>query len=274
MPSMSERDTRVEADASFSEMGEDESHDQVREPDILLGISKPGWFALIIGFIAALLVSWAPLLKYLFSFFATLVHEMGHAFAGWLFGYPSIPSFDFYYGGGVTLQENRIILLNVLVFLLLAVLGYLFRKDTFLLMVVVFSAAMYALLTFSKWHEPLIIALGHGTELIIAGIFLFRAMSGKAIIQKTERPVYAFTGFFLVMYNVSFTYQLITDSTFRWEYEYSKGEMTMDFSRLAYEYLHTDLATVAKIFLMLALLTPFASLGCNLVYRLRSGPQG
>lgn len=49
-------------------------------------------------FIAALVVSRVPFLKYLFSFFAILVHEMGYAFAGWLFGYPSIPSFDFFYG--------------------------------------------------------------------------------------------------------------------------------------------------------------------------------
>jgi hypothetical protein len=29
------------------------------------------------------------------------------------------------------------------------------------------------------------------------------------------------------MYNVSFTYLLITDTTFRREYEYSKGDMTL-----------------------------------------------
>jgi hypothetical protein len=239
------------------------------EPDVLLGIGRAGWLALAGGFIAALAVSLVPLLTYIFSFFEILVHEMGHALAGWFFGYPSIPSFDFFYGGGVTLQQGRFILLTGVVLLLFVILAYRARRHTLMLLTVAATAVIYALLAFSRWHEMLIIALGHGTELIIAGIFLYRAMSGSSILRRAERPVYAFLGFFVVIYSVEFNYRLITDTSFRFEYEYARDGMEMDFVRLANEYLHTGLVTVAKIFMVLALLTPFVSLGCNMVRRMR-----
>lgn len=174
------------------------------------------------GLVGALAVSLVPFLQYIFSFFVILVHEMGHSMAGWLFGYPSIPSFDFFYGGGVTLHQDRLIFLSGVVFILFAVLGYMFRKSRTKMLMVAAGAAAYALLTLTFWHEVLIIALGHGTELIIAGIFIYRAASGSAILQKAERPVYAFVGFLIVIQNVVFNYRLITNTTFRYEYEYAK----------------------------------------------------
>lgn len=239
------------------------------EPDVLLGISARGWAALGGGFAAALVASLFPFLLYLLSFFSILVHEMGHALSGWLFGYPSIPSFDLYYGGGVTLHQNRFIFLSVVVLLLFAVLGYMVRESNAKLLMVAAGAAAYALLAFTFWHEVLIIALGHGTELIIAGIFIFRAASGRSILQKAERPVYAFIGFLVIIQNLIFNYRLITSTTFRFEYEYAKGGMEMDYSRLAYEYLHISLISVATISLIMTIITPFISLGVNLVLRIR-----
>jgi len=239
------------------------------EPDILFGVSAKGWIALAGGFAAALFVSLITFLQYIFSFFATLVHEMGHALAGWLFGYPSIPSFDFFYGGGVTLHQGRFLFLNGVVFLLFAVLGYMVRKNRVMLALTAAAAGCYAILAFTFWHEVLIIALGHGMELIIAGIFIYRAASGNSIIQSAERPLYAFIGFLVVIQNVVFNYRLITNNSFRFEYEYAKGGMEMDYSRLANEFIHTSVVDIATFFLILALVTPFVSLGVNLVLRSR-----
>ncbi|MDO8736882.1 MAG: hypothetical protein Q7K29_07340 [Thermoleophilia bacterium] len=243
--------------------------DRPSEPDILLGVSAKGWIALAGGFAGALFVSLIPFLQYIFSFFSILVHEMGHALAGWLFGYPSIPSFDFYYGGGVTLHQSRFLFLNGVVFLLFAVLGYMVRRSRVMLALVAAAAGVYAMLAITFWHEVLIIGLGHGTELIIAGIFIYRAASGSSILQSAERPVYAFIGFLVVIQNIVFNYSLVTSNSFRFEYEYAKGGMEMDYSRLAYEYMHTSLANVAALFLILAIATPFVSLGVNLVMRVR-----
>ena len=43
-----------------------------------------------------------PLLGILVGYFVVLAHELGHTLAGWAFGRPSLPAFDFVYGGGVT----------------------------------------------------------------------------------------------------------------------------------------------------------------------------
>lgn len=232
----------------------------------VLGISRFGWISLAGGLAAAIAVSLVGFLTYIVSFFTILVHEMGHALAGWLFGYPSIPSFDFVYGGGVTLHQERMIVLSAAVYAAFTIGAYLFRRHLWALISLAAAAALYSWFAFTGWHEALIIGLGHGTELIIACIFLYRAMSGRSILQAAERPVYAFLGFFIVIYNAVFNYRLITDTTFRFEYEYAKGDaMTMDYSRLATEFLHTDLIAVAKLFLVLSLLVPLAGLAIHLI---------
>jgi hypothetical protein len=243
---------------------------EVEEP-VALGISTFGWLSLAGGLAGAVVASSVRFLTYIFSFFDILVHEMGHALAGWFFGYPSIPSFDFYYGGGVTLSQDRIIAINVVIFALLVLAAIFFRRHSVILIGAAVAAVVYPVLAFTIWSDTLIVALGHGTELIIAAIFLYRAMSGRSIIQPAERPVYAFLGFFIVIYNVAFNYQLITSTTFRFEYEYAKGGMQMDYSVLAGEYFHTGLVTVAKVFLILALATPFISLAIHLVRTQRAG---
>jgi hypothetical protein len=240
------------------------------EEPLALGISKFGWLSLAGGLAGALLASSFQFLTYIFSFFDILVHEMGHALTGWFFGYPSIPSFDFYYGGGVTLTQDRIIAINVAVCVLLMLAAIYFRRNSVILIGTAVAAVVYPLLAFSIWSDALIVALGHGTELIIAVIFLYRAMSGSSLIQEAERPVYAFLGFFIVIFNVVFNYKLITNTTFRFEYEYAKGGMQMDYSVLASEYFHTGLVTVAKVFLVLALAAPFISLAIHLVRFQRS----
>ena len=66
------------------------------------GLDAAGWKALGIGFGLAVCTQIFSFLEMLVGYFVVLVHEMGHAIAGWLFGYPSLPAFDFTYGGGVT----------------------------------------------------------------------------------------------------------------------------------------------------------------------------
>src|SRR5688500_2816830 len=58
------------------------------------------------GLAAAIVVYFVPLTRMMFSALVTLFHELGHAVVGWLFGYPSIPAFDFVYGGGITHMGN------------------------------------------------------------------------------------------------------------------------------------------------------------------------
>jgi len=229
------------------------------------GITKKGWKSIIIGSILAIIVFLIPFLSFIFRYFITLVHEFGHALTGWLFGYPSIPAFDFVYGGGITMHQCRTMEIVYFVYFLFFVLFCIYRKNKLSLLVISCLVILYSIFAFTNLHKILNLFMGHGSELIFAGIFTYRAISGTAIINPLERPLYAFLGFFTILCDTQFAFRLITSTHHRAQYQSAKGGgHWMDFSRIAENYLHIDLTTVAAFFLVLCLATiPL----CYLYYR-------
>jgi hypothetical protein len=220
-------------------------------------LDKEGWKASIIGFIIALVVFSFPFLSFIFRYIITLVHELGHAVFAWLFGYPSIPAFDFTYGGGVTLHQDRQMFIVIVVYALLGGLFYLYRKNHLTLLILVFITAFYTLASFTSLHSIIILFMGHGTELIFGGIFLYRGLSGSSVVVEAERPLYAFLGYFVFTCVIEFAHRLRTSPAFRADYEEAKGGgHWMDFSRIAEDYLNVDLVSVASFFFLLCLVAP------------------
>lgn len=242
------------------------------------GIDRAGWAALGAG--AALAACILPLsfASYVFSYFGVLVHEMGHALAGWLYGYPSIPAFDFVYGGGVTSYTVRAPLLAAIVQGVLLWLAWIFRRNPPSLLLALATAALYALTAWTSLHDSVITAMGHGAELIVAGIFLHRAASGRACHHGAERLAYGFVGWFVTFDNLRFAHRLVTSPFHREMYEQAKGGgHWMDFSVLAEQYLRVPLESVALAFFGLCLLAPalailanhYAAASAALIARLR-----
>ncbi|MDH4017498.1 MAG: hypothetical protein OEV20_09170 [Actinomycetota bacterium] len=226
------------------------------------GLDTAGWWALGLGLGLAVATLVVPLLETLVGYFVVLVHEMGHAAAGWLFGYPSLPAFDFRYGGGVTThagEQSRFIVVAVLCGL--AVLGLAFRANRLTLGVVAGVTAVYAGLAFTGAHEAVIVAMGHGGELIFAFVFLQRAFTGSACKLPAERPLYAWIGFYIVFYSTGFAWRLATSALARAQYADAKGGgHWMDFSRLGRDHAHLSVEAIAGIFLVLCLVTPLVAL--------------
>lgn len=222
------------------------------------GLDRAGWTSLAVGFALAVLTQVFPLLEMLVGYFVVLVHEMGHALAGWLFGYPSLPAFDFTYGGGVTThagQQSRFIVFAVMS--ALAVLALAFRHNRWTLSLVIATAGLYAALAFSTAHEAVIVAFGHGGELVFAFVFLQRAFTGSACSLPAERPLYAWLGFHVVLHNLAFAWGLATSALARQQYADAKGGgHWMDFSRLAHEHLGVSLEAIAIAFGLLTVATP------------------
>ena len=107
--------------------------------------------------------------------------------------------------------------------------------------------------------------MGHGSELVFAGVFLYRAISGSSIKLAAERPLYAMVGSFIVLSDMRFAWGLIHDVGARAAYEEAKGGgHWMDFSVLAEQYLHVELTTVAGLFWIACLLPPLAAWLVNL----------
>lgn len=251
-------------------------------------LSRTAVRALLQGGALAAAVAAVPFLSFVFSYLATLVHELGHTATAWLFGYPAIPAFDFVYGGGVSLHFDRsATLVALLVLGWGALLVYARRQGSPILPLAVL-AVLWAVAAWTPLHELLMVAMGHGAELVFAGLFLFRALGGDerpeplpAAARRrggrlrtlapfvswdgrgrspVERALYAFSGGFILFHAAAFAWGLATDPVKRQLYEEAKGGgRWMDFSRLAEDFLGTDVATVATVFLLLTLATPLVT---------------
>ena len=220
-------------------------------------LEKDAWKALGIGAVITAVVLYFPFLSFVFHYIGTLVHEIGHAFFGWLFGYPSIPAFDFTYGGGFTRWFDQKIIIVIVIYAIFAFLFYFYRRNHLTLVVLLFVTGLYSAAVFTSVHTIVILFMGHGSELVFGSIFFYRGLSGSSLVIKAEQPLYAFLGLFIYFIDIRFAHRLMTSAARRAEYEAAKGGgHWMDFSRIAENHLHIKLASVAQFFFLLCLLTP------------------
>lgn len=231
-------------------------------------LDRDSWQAVGAGLLLSLLLISSGQLSFFLSYLIIMVHELGHTFTAWLFGYPAVPAFDFMFGGGVTLHGDRYFILVWLVYLGLGGALYFYRYNRLTQKFLLALAAVYSFFAFTPIHNLLFVVMGHGFELIFASIFLYRALSGFACRYSIERPLYGMVGFFMVFYDLRFTHSLLIDPEVRAIYEQGKGGVIdNDFVRLARDYLQVDLGVVASLFWVLAALIPLMTF---LIYRYRA----
>jgi hypothetical protein len=226
-----------------------------------LDVDRAGWLACAAGLAAAAIALQLWPARAALAALATLVHEMGHAAFGWLYGYPSLPAFDFTYGGGVTLHQERswLVLGGVLTGGLAAL--HSLRAHPRLRTACATALALHCGVALTPAHEAMILAMGHGAELAFATLAFHRALSGRGCTLAAERPLYALVGWFLVLQGMQFAWQLRTSALHRALYGEAKGGgHWMDFSRLGAEYLHAPLESVATGFLLCCLAPPLVAL--------------
>jgi hypothetical protein len=227
-------------------------------------LDETGKKSFLIGAGIGLVFSFVPILGFLLQYLAVLLHEFGHAAAFLLFGYVSIPSFDFVHGGGVTLPILRPRLLVLAPLVGYAYLGWHWRHFPKVFVPLSLVALLHALLTFSDWHYTVVAFMGHGTEMIFVGIFYYRALTGASINNpmdrlddgpSVERVLYAVSGTVVLLMNLKMFYRVLFDSEWRRWYEAGKSGMANDFTAVA-DRLDVDLNMIATPFVVLALLVP------------------
>ena len=224
-------------------------------------IDARGWRAMAIGAGLAAATQLFPLLGILVGYFVVLAHELGHTLAGWAFGRPSLPALDFLYGGGVTAYMDTSKALLVLIYAALACGVWIFRRNRASLALVAGCAVLHALLIWSGGDRALITTMGHGTELLIAALFVHRALSGRGCTLAAERPLYAWIGLHIVLHDLRFAWGLMTSDRARELYGNAKGGgHWMDFDVLANQVLHVPLEAIAAIFFAACLATPLVPL--------------
>ncbi|MEJ0009453.1 MAG: hypothetical protein WDN72_02350 [Alphaproteobacteria bacterium] len=142
-----------------------------------------------------------------------LFHEMGHTVFAWLFGRPAIPMIFTLFGadqaGGMTLQWNYSWPVQVAAFAVLAYACYRAREDMPVLFLPAIVFSLFIVLVAVTGYAKLVIAfMGHGSSILVGGFLLFRAWIYLDSRSAYERWLNALFGFFLTLYNLSFSYGL------------------------------------------------------------------
>ena len=182
-------------------------------PPETLGITHEGWKAAGIGFVMACALTWFPLVKFLLHPLSTLVHEIGHTVAFWLFGYSAVPAFDFGEGGGVTMSDHERSGLIVAAWILgLAALAWWQRERKAALAAIGGVAVLYFLMYNSRGEHLAINLGGHGGEILFSAVFLYRALTGWGVKVELERPLYAFIGFMILFSTAGLGFMLLGNS--------------------------------------------------------------
>jgi hypothetical protein len=182
------------------------------------------------GLAAAIFLYWVPFTRFVFSAIVTLFHEFGHAVMGWLMGYPSLPAFDFVYGGGLTTHGDFHRSIVIAIALAFAYAGWLFRENRKSLMVIGAIFLVWLFFVSRDWRrETIFAAAGHSGELILAGIFFYKALSGTGWRSpELERPLGAFVAFFVQINTTLFAWRLLHDPSFMDWYREGKGGALMN----------------------------------------------
>jgi hypothetical protein len=182
------------------------------------------------GLAAAIVLYAFPLTRMLFSALVTLCHEFGHAVIGWLLGHPSLPAFDFVYGGGFTHMGEFHLAIAIVLGALFLYGFYLFRQNRKSVALIGVVFVLWLIFVTAEWRRELAIAsAGHLFEFILAAIFFYQALSGVGLRNPAvERPLSAFAAFFLQIHSMAFAWRLTHDADFLSWYREGKGGALMN----------------------------------------------
>ncbi|MDP9193212.1 MAG: M50 family metallopeptidase [Acidobacteriota bacterium] len=188
------------------------------------------WKILGFGLVAAIVVYWLPFTRFMFSAMVTLFHELGHAVAGWLMGYPSVPAFDFVYGGGLTPHGEFQRAIAIVIAFGFAYLGWLFRENRKSMAIIGAVFLLWLYFVTREWRREIVFAAaGHLGELVLAGIFFYKALAGTGWrAPEIERPLGAFVAFFVQIHTMLFAWRLLRDPSFLDWYREGKGGALMN----------------------------------------------
>jgi hypothetical protein len=172
------------------------------------------------------------------TYMMLLFHEIGHSIGWWLFGYPSVPTFNFTYGGGTTYSFSQSWLVLGIVWIAAAGLGIwlwqhrAYRELGFLGGVVL----LHGILLLSGGDKILPIATGHIAEVGVGAFCLLRAFLGTTNRARgaVERWLNMVFGCFTMVHNIALTGLLMFHDIGRMVYAAQKGgHLQGDIDRVA-----------------------------------------
>jgi len=205
--------------------------------------------------VASLLVAWLlPLVHFIFSTFGVLCHELGHTVVALATGHLAIPSFDLLHGGGVTLIFDRSLWLVALDLAIPCAVAYRYRQSRWILSACAALVALLLLLMITGWDVAVGLEMGHGGQLVAAGICLYLALAGTT--RPVDRWLYGLLGWSVGMDVATLCWSLIHDPDALAAYYDGKDGVDNDFVRIAEDCLGCSVAAVAWANLACCALVP------------------
>lgn len=211
-------------------------------------------FVMALGLLLAPVLASLPLLQYVGWFLASLVHETGHCVSGWTFGLPAVPAIRLD-GHAAAVHGEQKLLLVAVVQGLLGWIAWSLRYRPRGRLVATGIFLLYPVLAFTEARELIHLLAGHAGELVFAGVFFYRALSGGFTESVAERVTYAMCAWYLLGRNLVLDFGLMTSESARAAYVGAGSfGLTQDFVR-AGRLLGWPLSGVGALMLLLSLLT-------------------
>jgi len=196
-------------------------------------VSQPDlktWLNMGAGLLLAVAVAFIPFLNWIFHYLGTIVHELGHWFIRMIFAYPALPAFHFE-EGGITISFSRLLILLLIIYGIWIQQLWLNRHNRKALIVIGILFGLFVIIAHTGIDQLIAICAGHATQLLIAGVFLYRAWSASAILVPLERPLYAAVGFHMTGVQLAFAWKVLFDNEARDAYIYRENAIN-DFIKL------------------------------------------
>lgn len=189
------------------------------------------------------------------SMFITFFHEIGHTVFGWFYGYVTLPSFDFQHGGGMAWRmTGQFLPLNLALYGLLFYGIYFFRGYRLTQVLLAALGVFHLATAYIPFHEAVINFMGPGSELVMAGFFLYRAWLDLTPRGAVERFLNSFFGFAMIVHAGIEGWALLHSQAMRLVYYEQKGQHGFgDFDKVA-DQLHVSFEGVVTVWLGLAVI--------------------
>jgi hypothetical protein len=212
------------------------------------------WRPFLVGLALAAALLWVPALRFMGWLLGSLFHETGHVAFAWFVGCPAFPAISLTGHAAAFHQEQQGAVLLLVGGGLVGLAVQAARSGRLRGLAFGALAAWVPAAFLTPVREVGFLLSGHLGELAFAGVFLWRARTGRAIETEGERPLYAALGAYLVARNALLCFGLAFVPAARDAYR-SNGSFGLenDYVRVAGDWLHVPLPVVAVFMLVLSL---------------------
>ncbi len=191
--------------------------------------------SLVIAIILALIVKIIPMLNFIIYYYTITAHELGHAITGWVYGYISIPTFDFINGGGTTYYVSRPVILQFLVVCIIFFLLYKAntKSEKNITVTIIIIATIFCFTFLSPAHTFLLSFMGIGGELSFGFIIGWYALSMLKLSMNKKAVIYLFLATILWLNTIWFAVDLLFSRVSMSKYLTGKDGIQNDLVKLS-----------------------------------------